>query len=72
MTGNERDDLLCVAVAYSTACRIHECSDWLPFDVMPNWEDDVFCILEDEEQWKMAVDLGTVRLLATTLRKSRK
>lgn len=32
-------------IAYSKACSNYECVEWLPFDVMPGWEDDLWCIL---------------------------
>ena len=56
MTGNDRDDLNLVAIAYSRACSEHECTGWLPFNLMPEWESDVFCLLEDEDAWKAAID----------------
>ena len=69
MTGNDKQDLDLVAVAYSKACEIHECSSWLPFNLMPGWEDDVFCILEDEDAWFAVVNAGeSVAELAARLK----
>lgn len=56
MVGDAYDDLTLVAVAYSTVCSTLECTGWLPFHNMPNWKDDVFCYLEDEEAWLDATD----------------
>lgn len=47
-----RDELDHATIAYSRVCVDYECSDWLPFDVMPCWEDDLYCILMDEDFWR--------------------
>jgi hypothetical protein len=56
MVGDLYEDLTLAAIAYSEACARHECAGWLPFDLMPNWEADVYCILEDEGRWNAAME----------------
>lgn len=51
MTPKTRDELDHATIAYSHACVSYECVQWLPFDVMPNWEDDLYCVLMDEDFW---------------------
>lgn len=66
----DRDDLDHATIQYSHACCIHECSEWLPFDVMPNWEDDLYCLLLDEDRWLAHVNANRpVWELAETLRR---
>ena len=48
----DRDELDHATIAYSRVCVEYECCDWLPFDVMPNWEDDLYCVLMDEDFWR--------------------
>lgn len=52
MTPETRDELDHATIAYSRVCAEYECCEWLPFDVMPNWEDDLFCIMMDEDLWR--------------------
>ncbi len=49
----DKDELDHATIAYSRICTSYECCDWLPFDVMPNWQDDLYCLLldEDETRW---------------------
>jgi hypothetical protein len=69
MTGDDAADLELAAGAYSKACGVHECSGWLPFNVMPGWQDDVFCILEDEDAWLAAINANeSIDMLADRLR----
>jgi hypothetical protein len=51
MTPETRDDLDHGTMGYSRVCVSYECVQWLPFDVMPGWEDDLFCVLMDEDFW---------------------
>jgi len=51
MTPDTRDDLDHGTMAYSRVCVSYECVQWLPFDVMSGWEDDLFCVLMDEDFW---------------------
>jgi len=55
MTGNGIDDLTLAVIAYSRACVGRECTGWLPFNVMPGWEDDVLAILDDEDAWLLTL-----------------
>ena len=48
----DREELDHATIAYSRACIDYECSEWLPFEVMPSWEDDLYCLLIDEEFWR--------------------
>ncbi len=66
----DRDELDHATIQYSRACSVHECCQWLPFDVMPNWEDDLYCLLMDEDQWLAHVNANRpVWELAETLRR---
>lgn len=58
MTPDTRDDLDHATIGYSRVCVEYECCDWLPFDVMPGWEDDLFCWLMDEDFWREQRDLN--------------
>jgi hypothetical protein len=46
-----REPLEWAASAYALACYMHECCGWLPFPDMPDWENDVVAIIEDEAKW---------------------
>lgn len=73
MTGDDHEDLTLAAGAYSRACTMHECTGWLPFNVMPGWEDDVFCLLENEDAWHAAINENkSVHDLARSLRTANK
>lgn len=48
----DRDELYHATIAYSRVCVECECCEWLPFDVMPNWEDGLYCVLMDEDFWR--------------------
>ena len=48
----DRDELDHATIAYSRACIDYECCEWLPFAAMPGWEDDLYCILMDEDFWR--------------------
>lgn len=64
------DELDHATIQYSRACSVHECCQWLPFDVMPNWEDDLYCLLMDEDRWLAHVNANRpVWELAETLRR---
>ncbi len=65
----DRDELDHATIQYSQACSVHECCQWLPFDVMPNWEDDLYCLLMDEDRWRAHINANRpVWELAETLR----
>ena len=68
----DRDELDHATIQYSRACGVHECCEWLPFDVMPDWEDDLYCLLmdEDEDRWMACINENRpVWELAETLRR---
>lgn len=48
----DREELDHATICYSRAVGSYECCEWLPFDVMPGWEDDLYCLLMDEERWQ--------------------
>ena len=50
----ERDELDHATICYSRIVGSYECCEWLPFNVVPGWEDDLYCLLmdEDEERWQ--------------------
>ena len=45
----DEEELDHATIAYSKACASYYCCEWLPFDVMGDWEEDVWAILMDEE-----------------------
>jgi hypothetical protein len=65
----DKDELDHATVGYSRICTSYECCEWLPFDVMSDWEDNLYCILQDEERWEKYRNNGTcVSELADILR----
>lgn len=47
-----------VTMDFSRIVSYHECVQWLPFDVIGDWEDELFVLLhsEDEATWRAAAD----------------
>lgn len=67
----DREELDNATICYSRACAVHECCQWLPFDVMPNWEEDLYCLLMDEDKWEACMDAnGDACELAKVMRKA--
>lgn len=56
-------------IGYSRVVGSYECCEWLPFDLVPDWEDDLYCWLIDQEAWSEARDNGdSIQDLAERLR----
>jgi len=65
----ERDELMHATIGYSRVVVSYECCEWLPFDLVPDWEDDLYCWLMDEDAWHEARDNGdSIQVLAERLR----
>jgi hypothetical protein len=45
----DRDQLDHATICYSRIVASYECCEWLPFDLVPAWEDDLYCLLMDED-----------------------
>lgn len=58
MTPETRDELDHATIAYSRVVGSYECVQWLPFDLVPNWEDDLYCVLMNEERWAASREKG--------------
>lgn len=58
MEPTDRDELDHATIAYSRVVVSYECVQWLPFDLVPNWEDDLYCVLLDEDRWQEAREKG--------------
>ena len=64
-----RDELMHATIGYSRVVGSYECCEWLPFDLVPDWEDDLYCWLIDQEAWSEARDNGdSIQDLAERLR----
>lgn len=69
MNPSDRDELDYATTCYARVCASYECVQWLPFDLMPNWEDDLYCVLMDEDRWQEYRDANRPTWeLATALR----
>jgi hypothetical protein len=53
-----REDLMLATIGYSRIVSSYECCEWLPFDLVPNWETDLYCWLTDEAAWNTARNNG--------------
>ena len=58
MTGSRSEDVMLVACYYSRVVGSYECCEWLPFQDMGGWEEDVKSIIEDEDYWCAARNQG--------------
>ena len=58
MTGSRSEDVMLVACYYSRVVGSYECCEWLPFQDMSGWEEDVKSIIEDEDYWCAARNQG--------------
>lgn len=58
MTPDTRDELDHGTICYSHVCVSYNCCQWLPFGVMPDWEDDLYSVLMDEDFWREQRDLN--------------
>ena len=58
MTGSRSEDVMLVACYYSRVVGSYECCEWLPFQDMGGWEEDVKSIIEDEDYWCAARNEG--------------
>jgi hypothetical protein len=68
--GKRPDLARSAAICYSKACASYECRPWLPFAVMPGWEDDLYCLLLAEEKWIACREANRdTHFLAVELRK---
>ena len=55
----DRDELMHATIGYSRVVVSYECCGWLPFDLVPDWEDNLYCWLMDEDAWHEARDSDT-------------
>ena len=67
----DMDELDWATMRFSDVVVSYECCQWLPFRLVPNWEDDLFClVLGDEDIWREWRNEGKdIAKLAAELRK---